>query len=98
MLREILATSESKAKYYKTFKGNKHFKLVQPELEESIQIMSYCLQVAQNNQQSVLMKEFNDKILSEAKIKAKLNQRDIKLLSKSFNLGLGINTRQRIER
>ncbi len=62
LLREILATSESKAKYYKTFKGNKHFKLVQPELEESIQIMSYCLQVAQNNQQAVLAKEFNDKI------------------------------------
>jgi hypothetical protein len=62
LLREILNTCEIKAKYYKTFRSSSKYKLVKPELEENIQIMTYCMQVAQMNQQEAVAKEFTDKL------------------------------------
>jgi hypothetical protein len=62
LLREILNTCETKAKYYKTFRSSSKYKLVKPELEENIQIMTYCMQVAQMNQQEAVAKEFTDKL------------------------------------
>jgi hypothetical protein len=62
LLREIANISETKAKYYKTYRSTSKYKLVKPELEECIQIMSYCMQVAQFNQQEAVAKEFGDKI------------------------------------
>ena len=62
LLKQIVETSNAKATYYRTFKGTKKFKAVQSELEEGIQIMSYCSQVAQFYKQDKLVKEITDKV------------------------------------
>ncbi len=62
LLKQITETSNTKATYYKTFKNTKKFKSVQPELEENIQIISYCIQVAQFYKQDKIAKELNDKL------------------------------------
>jgi hypothetical protein len=62
LLREINAIAEQKAIYYKSFKGKSKFKLVKSELEENINVMTYCMQVAQFNKQDALQKELLDKL------------------------------------
>ena len=36
--------------------------MVQPELEENVQVMTYCMQVAQMNKQEAVAKELGDKL------------------------------------
>lgn len=57
VLREIVKQCEGKAAYYRTFKGKKQ-KGVQQELDENIQIIQYCLFVANQNKMEDLKKEF----------------------------------------
>lgn len=62
LLKEISLVCETKAKYYKTFRSTKKYKMVQPELEENVQVMTYCMQVAQMNKQEAVAKELGDKL------------------------------------
>ncbi len=57
LLRKVAIDFSEKNKYYSGFKGTNKYNAVSSEIEEAQQIMSYCIQVSENNQEKELTEE-----------------------------------------
>jgi len=57
LLRRVATAYSDKARYYGSFKGTSKYNGVSSEIDEAQQIMTYCIQVAQNNQETKLTEE-----------------------------------------
>ena len=57
LLKKVANAYADKNNYYARFKGTSKYAAVNSEIEEGQQIMNYCIQVAQNNQDSTLTNE-----------------------------------------